>query len=94
MEVAWTISSLTDLDHIQDFIARDNPAAAFKLAADIFRRTEMVLNSNPDVGRQGRVAGTREWIIPGTSYIIAYRVRTRIEILAVVHGAREWPAGL
>ena len=91
MEVAWTIPALSDLDHIQDFIARDNPTAAFKLAADIFRRTGAVLTANPAVGRQGRVAGTREWVVPGTSYIIAYRFRMRIEILAVVHAAREWP---
>ena len=91
MDVAWTIPALADLDHIQDFIARDNPVAAFRLTSDILRRADAVLSANPAIGRQGRVAGTREWIVPGTAYIIAYRVRNRIEILAVVHGARAWP---
>jgi plasmid stabilization system protein ParE len=30
--------------------------------------------------------------VPGTPYIVAYRVlETRVEVLFVQHGAREWP---
>ena len=31
-------------------------------------------------------------VVPGTPYIVAYRVlETRVEVLFVQHGAREWP---
>ncbi|MDQ7827232.1 MAG: type II toxin-antitoxin system RelE/ParE family toxin [Candidatus Eremiobacteraeota bacterium] len=44
------------------------------------------------MGRPGRVPGTRELVVPGTKYIVAYRVRHRsLQILRVLHGARKWP---
>jgi len=40
----------------------------------------------------GEIKGTRELVIPGTPYIVAYRViDDQIEILFVQHGARKWP---
>jgi toxin ParE1/3/4 len=43
-------------------------------------------------GRPGRWPGTRELIIPGTPYIVPYRVKGPVvEILRVFHGARRWP---
>ena len=36
--------------------------------------------------------GTRELVVTGTPYIVAYTVLdNRVEILAVQHGAQEWP---
>jgi len=41
---------------------------------------------------QGRVPGTRELVVTGTPYIVAYRVRDEtVEILRVFHAARKWP---
>jgi plasmid stabilization system protein ParE len=32
-------------------------------------------------------------VVPGTPYIVAYRIHlATIEILAVIHGARRWPS--
>lgn len=50
------------------------------------------LASQPSLGRQGRVPGTRELIVPGTPFIIPYRLKEEtIEILDVLHAARRWP---
>ncbi|CAH2406917.1 hypothetical protein MES5069_550048 [Mesorhizobium escarrei] len=47
---------------------------------------------NPFIGRVGEINGTRELVISGTPYVVAYRVKdTQIEVLFVQHGAREWP---
>ena len=46
------------------------------------------------MGREGRVPGTRELIIPGTPLIVPYRLHDqdgRVEILTVLHAARRWP---
>ena len=49
----------------------------------------------PRMGRPGRVAGTRERIVGGTAYVVAYRIRDdRVEVLRVLHGARKWPQRL
>lgn len=44
------------------------------------------------IGRKGQIAGTRELVIAGTAYIAAYRIRAgHVEIIFVMHGARQWP---
>ena len=92
MQVSWTIPALTDLDQIQDHVALESPTIAYRLVNDLINRTEQLLSSNPMIGRRGRVSGTRELVVAKTSYIVVYRVgTTRIDVVAVVHGAREWP---
>jgi toxin ParE1/3/4 len=54
-----------------------------------------LLADHPELGRAGRVPGTRELVIPSTPYLIPYRVRgQRIDILRVFHGRRRWPSSL
>jgi len=46
----------------------------------------------PRIGREGERAGTREFVIPQTPFIVVYRLRGDVaEILRVRHGAQEWP---
>ncbi len=92
MQVVWSRRALDHLEVIQDYIAQDSPAAAYKLALTVHERVLALLPNHPLIGRSGRVAGTRELVIPGTAYIVVYEVSERINILAVLHGAREWPA--
>jgi len=76
------------------YIARDNPAAATQIASRI-RAAAKRLAEHPEMGRPGRIAGTRELVVPKTPYIVAYRVRGEVvEILSVMHGAQEWPQDL
>ena len=91
MEVVWTTTALEELDTIQDFIALDSPAAAHKLASALIGRASALLSRHPLGGRLGRAPGTRELPVTGTPYIVVYRVHERVEILAVIHGARRWP---
>lgn len=94
MRVKWLQVALANLDAEADYIAEDNPAAADRLVQKIFRATNL-LAKNPAIGRPGRVPGTRELIIPGTPYIVPYRVRANaLEILRVFHAARKWPKSL
>lgn len=91
IEVRWTLPALSYLEEIQDFIATDNPHAADRFVNELIDRTDDLLSRNPNAGRPGRVAGTRELVLAGTPCIIAYRVRDAVEILAVIHGAQRWP---
>ena len=90
MRVRWTRPALNNLDEIQDYVAQDSPAAAYRLAQDIANRTE-ALALSPRLGRVGRARGTRELVFAGLPYIVVYRLTEAVEILAVVHTARQWP---
>ena len=51
------------------------------------------LRDNPQHGRVGRVNGTRELVLPGTSFIAVYTVATNaVSVLRVLHGAMQWPS--
>jgi toxin ParE1/3/4 len=91
MEVTWTLRALGNLEAIEDYIAVDSPRAAYQVVMKIWSRTNHLLGENPQIGRRGRAVGTRELVVTGTPYFVVYRLSDRIEILAVVHGARDWP---
>lgn len=91
MKLAWTRLALEDLDHAYEYIAGQNPSAA-KAVVERIESGLNALRTHPSLGRKGRVEGTRELVIPGTPFVIPYRiVKKRVEILAVIHGARRWP---
>jgi toxin ParE1/3/4 len=92
VRIVWTRHYLIELASIGEYIGKDNPRAAARVVNDIHSKTARLLSANPFIGRIGEIKGTRELVIPGTPYIVAYRVRdTQIEILFVQHGARKWP---
>lgn len=71
-----------------------NPRAAACLIDEIDDGVRALL-AFPRLGRPGRRPDTRELVISGTPYIVAYRLRDRdVQILRVLHGARRWPEKL
>jgi len=91
MIVRYTRQAIADLDEARAYIALDRPAAARAMAARIRAAIEG-LRQFPERGRPGRVPGTRELVVPGTPFIVPYRIKARrIEILGVLHGTRAWP---
>src|SRR5437588_397556 len=58
----------------------------------IKRAIVSLLSNHPEMGRAGRVPGTRELVIPNTPFIVPYRLEgNRIQILRIFHGSRRWP---
>lgn len=91
MKVVWEKDALRDLEEIFDYIALDDLAAAVETGERI---TQLVgqLGEAPWMGRPGRVSGTRELIVPGSPYLVPYRVkRKQVQILRVFHAARRAP---
>jgi len=91
VRVKWLRAARENLDAEAQYIARDNPLAATRMVVSIIDAVER-LQTYPASGRPGRVIGTRELVVPGTPYIVPYRVRgNNLEILRVFHAARKWP---
>lgn len=91
MRVVWTSPARDDLVRQRRYIAERNPIAANRIGAVIVTAAAR-LGETPALGWPGRIAGTRELVVAGTPFIIAYRLpETSIEILRVLHGAQLWP---
>jgi toxin ParE1/3/4 len=92
VNVRYTRQALADLDEAREFIAQERPAAAATIAQRI-RQAVSGLSQFPDRGRLGRVAGTRELVISGSPFIVAYRISNgHVDVLAILHGSRQWPS--
>ena len=94
MTIVWSPRAIEHLAHLRAYIARDNPNAANRIASALLEAVER-LAELPNLGRPGRVAGTRELVVSGTPYIIPYRLRAdRLEVIAVFHARQKWPKQL
>ena len=90
MMVVWSLRAVRHLTSLRQRIAKDSETNAAHAALRILEAID-VLETQPDMGRPGRVLGTRELVVTGTPYVVPYRVRhERQELLAVFHGRQKW----
>ena len=91
MRIRWTRQALNNLDAAISYIAADSPGNAKKVAQKIWSCTQL-LNTQPGMGRPGRVSGTRELVIPGLPFIVPYAEHNgEIVILRIMHTSMKWP---
>ena len=92
MRIRWTRPALYDLEEIDEYLFKENP----KLPIIILKRIRAaagILSDHPEIGRPGRVSGTRELIVAGTPFILPYRIYSNeVQILRVLHSSRKWPS--
>lgn len=94
LKIRWTAMAARDLKSVHEYVSEESPTQADALIDRILSSIE-VLERFPDLGRKGRVQGTRELVIARTPFIVFYRLRRdQIEILSVLHAARKWPDNL
>jgi toxin ParE1/3/4 len=92
--IVWSPRAIAHLADLRAYITRDNPDAANRIGSTLLAAVER-LAELPNLGRPGRIAGTRELVVPGTPYVIPYRMRgDRLEVIAVFHGRQKWPKRL
>ncbi|EMQ7867766.1 type II toxin-antitoxin system RelE/ParE family toxin [Salmonella enterica] len=90
MRLVWTRTAAADRKGIREYIAQENPAAALALD-ELFSEKAGRLTDHPNLGRDGRVSGTRE-LVAHHNYILIYDVTDdSVRVLRVLHVARQWP---
>ena len=91
MKVVVRRKAADDLEHVFQWIAKDNPRAAANMVARLRDRVNALeVRSLAHMGRVGFVEGTLELVEP--PYIIIYSVddvRGEVTILSIVHSARD-----
>ena len=92
MEVFWTNAAASHLDGIFTYIARDSRQYALRTVDRIARRS-IQIGDFPQSGRKVpeiSIEQIRE-VIEGPYRIIYYIKQNQIDILAVFHGAENFP---
>jgi len=93
VKLLWLPQAIAMRDAQLEFVAQDSLNAAIALGDQIERQVGQLL-AHPAMGRAGRIKGTRELVISHTPYIVVYRIKRRagkVELLRLVHSARQWP---
>lgn len=91
MEIRWSPEAAADFVAIVEYIRRESPSAAERVAKAIFKGTDS-LSSFSERGRLGKVSGTRELVFSPLPFIAVYRVKAEcVEIVRVLHGSQRWP---
>ncbi len=90
MRIRLTKSAASDLEFIHRFIEADNPTAATATVLRVLSAIEGIVEF-PNIGRPGRVHGSRELVVSQTPFIAVYRLRANtIWVLRVLHGSQKW----
>lgn len=90
MKVVWTPEAQQDREDIWDYIVENNPRAAAQMD-ELFSNTVVKLAGYPQLGKPGKIPGTRE-LIPHENYRLVYEIEHEtVWILALIHTARRWP---
>lgn len=91
MPIHWTHRARRQFLAILDRMLADNPSTAERVY-DALTDGISQLMTFPEMGRRGRVSGTRALVISSLPYIVAYRIRGgTVHILAVMHSSQRWP---
>lgn len=91
MKIVWSAASVRHLRQVMAYIVGDSILGATTVRRRILQTVQRV-GEMPNSGREGRVDGTREAVVPGTSYIVVYRIENNtVEVIGIWHAAREWP---
>jgi len=87
MKVVITDPARDDIRDIGDYVRQDSPGAASRLVGSLLTACDkLALHPN----RYPPVAGLELRRRPHGSYLIFYRVSSIIEIVRILHAARDW----
>jgi toxin ParE1/3/4 len=91
LNLVWLPSAIANRDSQLEYIARNNVRAAIEQGDRIAKQVVQLIE-HPEIGRQGRIEGTRELVVSRTPFILVYRINSdRIELIRLLHGAQQWP---
>ena len=90
--IEWTEQATLHLDQAHDYITLSNSEEVAARVIMHIATSVQQLATFPMSGRLGRVRGTRELVVSNSPFVVAYSIeKERIVILAIYHGAQQWP---
>jgi toxin ParE1/3/4 len=90
--IEWTEQAIQQLDQAHDYIALSNSEKVAAQMTMLIATSVQQLATFPMSGRPGRVPRTRELVVSNSPFVVAYTIEEeRVVILAIYHGAQQWP---
>ncbi len=91
LNIKYTKLAIQDLNDSYDYIFNNNPYAARSVIAKI-ELTISKIAEHPGIGLKGRVAGTFEFPVLDTPFIIVYMYdHENLKIISILHTSRRYP---
>ena len=91
-KIRFSLPARRDLDEIWFFIAQDSPDSADNFVDHLTDKISL-LASSPQMGRSREDLGHNLRSFPIKNYLVIYRLlKSRVEIVRVVHTARDLKA--
>lgn len=91
MRLRWTPLAVADLHGIDEYLKEHHPRYREATIRKLYGKLR-ALKDAPNIGRLGRIAGTRELVFPPMPYVAVYRISGEtIEVLRMYHGSQNWP---
>jgi toxin ParE1/3/4 len=91
LQIKWLRKAEQNLEAAYNYLNEENPIAAQKFIQEVYELTNL-LRTAPAMGRNGRVAGTRELVLAHFPYLLPYRVwGEQIQILRVFNTNKKPP---
>ena len=93
LSLRYSTRSRTQLLAIHEHISREGNATAAVRVSRALREAAELLTYFPLAGREGKITGTREWVVRQLPYIIVYEVTDdepgTITVLGIFHGRQD-----
>ena len=91
MHLLWLPQSIEDRKQIYAVIFEQDRQAAEEMD-ERFRKQAVLLLAFPEMGKPGRVEGTRELVVHKHYVLVYARTEDTVAILTVLHTSRQYPA--
>ena len=92
MRIEWTLFAMNDREAIFDYLEADSPRAAILIDDRIEAQVELLIDT-PEIGRPGRIEGTRGRLILQPTELNARPSRSCAFCMALKSGRRRWSPG-
>jgi toxin ParE1/3/4 len=91
MRVRYTPIAVADLHALASYALKHLDEGAVEVLVETLREAiEVLIVQFPDVGRPGRVRGTRELVLTRINLMVTYRVeKATIAVLTILRGERD-----
>jgi toxin ParE1/3/4 len=89
-EVRWTLRAIGEAENWIDWLDRQNRRAALKASHELVLRTTR-LAQFPELGRTGRIKGTRELSLQKWKKIVVYKATQAGVSILTLRDARQNP---